>query len=103
MRAYFVSEKHMELDIHGFTVDEAKQYLELSINVNHEKVEEIIVIHGYRSGNALKDFVQNKFESKYLTKKYLWLNPGITSLIIGREQWKIIGGIKYGLFDCNRC
>lgn len=39
MRAYFVSEKHMELDIHGFTVDEAKKYLELSIFTNREKLK----------------------------------------------------------------
>lgn len=86
MRAYFVSEKHMELDIHGFTVDEAKKYLELSLFTNREKIEEVIVIHGYRGGNALKNFVQNEFNSKYIIKKYLWLNPGITSLIIKREQ-----------------
>lgn len=38
MRAYFVSEKHMELDIHGFTVDEAKKYLVFSPMKNVNKL-----------------------------------------------------------------
>ena len=86
MRAYFVSKKHIELDIHGMSVDEAKMYLELSLSVSQKDVEEVIVIHGYRGGNALKNFVQNDFKSKYISRKYVWLNPGITSLILRKEH-----------------
>ncbi len=31
IRAYFVPKEHIELDLHGMTVEEAKRYLELSI------------------------------------------------------------------------
>ncbi|HZK33488.1 MAG TPA: Smr/MutS family protein [Tissierellaceae bacterium] len=82
MRAYFVSKKHIELDLHGMTVEEARKYLDLSIAINQKDVEEIIVIHGYRKGHFLKDFVQKEFKSDYVSRKFLWMNPGITSLII---------------------
>lgn len=82
MRAYFVSKKHIELDLHGMNVEQARKYLNYSIAVNQNEVEEIIVIHGYRSGHCLKDFIQKDFKSKYISRKFLWLNPGITSLII---------------------
>ncbi|SDY94720.1 Smr domain-containing protein [Proteiniborus ethanoligenes] len=85
MRAYFVSKEHVELDLHGMTVEEAKRYLELSIVLTLDNVDEIVVIHGYRGGDALRNFVQNDFESEYVSRKYLWLNPGVTSFIIKRN------------------
>ena len=86
MRAYFVPKKHIELDLHGMTVQEAKRYIELTVMVNEKDIEEIIVIHGYRNGNTLKTFVQNVYESELVERKYLWLNPGITSLILKKSS-----------------
>lgn len=86
MRAYFVPKKHIEVDIHGMTLQEAKRYIELTVMVNNQDIEEIIVIHGYRNGNTLRTFVQNEFESELIERKYLWLNPGITSLILRKSS-----------------
>lgn len=85
MREYFVAKKHIELDLHGMTLDQARHYLEVSVEFNKDIVEEIIVIHGYKHGNCLKDYVQKEFSSKFVSRKYVWMNPGVTSLIISKN------------------
>lgn len=86
MRAYFVPKKHIELDLHGMSLLEAKKLVEYTIVVNAAEVEEIIIIHGYRRGNKLRNYIQDEFKSELVERKYLWLNPGITSLIISRKK-----------------
>jgi hypothetical protein len=70
------------IDIHNHTVSDAKQKLHLAVKIAPTEIKEIVVIHGYHSGTALRDMVRNDFESKRVARKYLSLNPGITSLIL---------------------
>ena len=71
-----------EVDIHGMEAWEAKYYLErLLVNIK-PNVKEVIVIHGYHRGNSLMNVVRNELKSKKIKRRFISLNPGITSLIL---------------------
>ncbi|HZK38564.1 MAG TPA: Smr/MutS family protein [Clostridia bacterium] len=48
----------LKIDIHGMRVEAAKFRLESLIQSCNAQVTEIVVIHGYNSGRALKDMVR---------------------------------------------
>lgn len=73
------------IDIHNHTVSDAKQKLQIAVKIAPSETKEIVVIHGYHNGTALRDMVRNDFRSKRVARKYLSLNPGITSLIL--QYW----------------
>ncbi|MDC0558969.1 Smr/MutS family protein [Candidatus Izimaplasma bacterium] len=69
-----------EIDIHGLTKPEAKKIIERMI-VNADKdVKEIVIIHGYHSGDALKSMVRdvNIIRSKRIKRRKLTMNQGQT-------------------------
>ena len=72
----------VEIDIHGFTEQMAIKTLEKFIVSCDTSVSEIIVIHGYHSGNALKDMVRNpnKLRSNRIRRRKLTMNQGETIL-----------------------
>ena len=72
----------VEIDIHGFTEQMAIKELERFIVSCDKDVSEIVVIHGYHSGNALKDMVRssNKLRSKRIKRRKLTMNQGETIL-----------------------
>ncbi len=72
----------VEIDIHGFTEQMAIKTLEKFIVACDKSVTEIVVIHGYRSGSALKDMVRNsnKLRSNKIRRRKLSLNQGETIL-----------------------
>jgi len=72
----------VEIDIHGLTEQMAIKTLEKFIVNCDKSVSEIIVIHGYRSGNALKDMVRNsnKLRSNRIRRRKLTMNQGETIL-----------------------
>ena len=72
----------VEIDIHGFTEQMAIKELERFIVSCDKSVTEILVIHGYHSGNALKDMVRNsnKLRSKRIRRRKLTMNQGETIL-----------------------
>lgn len=78
----FKENEVLTIDIHNHTVYDAKQKLQLVVKIAPSEIKEIVVIHGYHSGTALRDMVRNDFRSKRVARKYLSLNPGITSLIL---------------------
>lgn len=47
------------VDIHGMRVEAAKFRLETTIQSCNADITEIMVIHGYNSGQALKDMVRD--------------------------------------------
>jgi len=72
----------MEVDIHRFYVLEAKNYLErLLVNIPFE-IKEVKVIHGWRRGTALRDMVRNELQNSRIKRRFISLNPGVTSLIL---------------------
>lgn len=72
----------VEIDIHGLTEQMAIKELERFIVSCDKSVSEIVVIHGYHSGNALKDMVRNsnKLRSKRIKRRKLTMNQGETIL-----------------------
>jgi len=74
------------VDIHNFNVVDAKMYLERLIVSMNPEIKEIVVIHGYRRGEALMTLVRKDLKSNKIKKRILSLNPGITSLIIETKE-----------------
>lgn len=72
----------VEIDIHGYTEYEAIKTLEKFIVSCDKNVKEILVIHGYHSGNVLKDMVRNsnKLRSKRIRRRKHTMNQGETIL-----------------------
>lgn len=71
-----------EVDIHKMQTWEAKYFLERLLANIDPHIKEVVVIHGYRRGNALRDIVRNDLRSNKIKRKFISLNPGVTSLII---------------------
>ncbi|MBU1019733.1 MAG: Smr/MutS family protein [Firmicutes bacterium] len=71
-----------EIDIHGMTEEMAIKALQKFIVSCGDDVEEIVVIHGYHSGNVLKDMVlnPNKLRSKRIRRRKFTMNQGETIL-----------------------
>ena len=78
----FKENEIITIDLHKHTVYAAKQKLQLVIEIAPSEIREIIVIHGYRRGTALRDMVRREFKNSRISRKYISLNPGITSLIL---------------------
>ena len=72
----------IDLDLHGMTVNEAKKVIEKTIAALDNKTKELRLIHGYHSGDALKEFVRspNGIRSKRLKRKKYTMNQGETIL-----------------------
>jgi len=70
------------IDIHGYGVQQAKKEIEQLIASCSQDIKEIIVIHGYHSGNVLKDFIRSPqgIRSKRLKRKKYTMNQGQTIL-----------------------
>ena len=71
-----------EIDIHGLTERDALKKLERFIAECSNDVEEIRVIHGYHSGDVLKEMVRNprKLRSNKIRRRKLSMNQGETIL-----------------------
>lgn len=72
----------IEMDIHGMTTGEAKRALEQLISRAPGEVKEIVVIHGYRGGQALRDMVRVRLKHPRLSGKLITLNQGSTRLLL---------------------
>jgi len=72
----------VEIDIHGLTEQVAIKTLEKFIVSCDHSVTEIVVIHGFNSGNVLKDMVRNsnKLRSKRIRRRKISMNQGETIL-----------------------
>lgn len=71
------------IDIHGLSTIEAKKIIEKTI-VNSKEVKELEIIHGYNSGNNLRDLVRDRniIRSRRIIRREFGLNQGVTSLIL---------------------
>lgn len=72
----------VEIDIHGYVEYDAMKILEKFIASLDNDIKEVLVIHGYRNGNKLKDMVrnQNKLRSKRIRRRKVSMNQGETIL-----------------------
>lgn len=87
------------VDIHSYQVKEAKYYLERLLVMLAPDIKEVVVIHGYRGGTALMNMVRKELHSKRISRRFLSLNPGITSLILTNSGNK--GHIKKNKSGCH--
>lgn len=71
-----------EIDIHGMTAGEAEAELEYFLEYADDSLEELVVVHGYRQGKRLLEFVRNEFHHPRIKKKIISMNPGITIFIL---------------------
>jgi DNA-nicking Smr family endonuclease len=78
----YVSNQKAEIDIHSMHRDEAKRYLEHFLSTVNGSVKEVVVIHGYASGNVLQQMVRNNLKHKRIKRKMLLMNPGVTILLL---------------------
>lgn len=72
----------VEIDIHGYTEYDAIKVLEKFIVNCDENEKQILVIHGYHSGNVLKEMVRspNKLRSRRIRRRKSTMNQGETIL-----------------------
>ncbi len=73
------------IDLHDMQVEEAKFYLERAIDTAEYKIKEIVVIHGYRQGQAILNMVRNEFKHKRIEKKVIPYNKGITLIYLKQK------------------
>lgn len=77
-----MSDKVLEVDIHGMSVIEGKSYLQHVLKSCSPSICEIVVIHGNNSGTNLANMVRNDLKSKKIKRKLLSMNRGITTLVL---------------------
>lgn len=68
------------IDVHGMTVDQAKREIERFIAACEPSVKEVMVIHGFHRGDALRQMIQSPtgIRSKRIKRKRLTMNRGET-------------------------
>lgn len=75
----------VEIDVHGFTVNEAIEKIERAIRQANQSTYRIRVIHGYNRGNNIQQAIFRE-EGHGLNPKVLRIvggsNPGITELVL---------------------
>lgn len=70
----------VDIDVHGLTKSEAKTMIERFIAQLPESEKEVRIIHGYRSGQVLREAIQspNFIRSKRFKRKKFTMNRGET-------------------------
>jgi len=78
----------LEVDLHGLTSEDAKHRLEHLLSNAGPEVREVRVIHGYNSGQALRDMVRFRLKHPRIASKLVTLNPGETRLLLSQPEKK---------------
>ena len=72
-----------EIDVHAMTQVQAMAAIDAALRRARGDVYRLRVIHGYRSGTALRDMVRRRYASHPKVKRLeLGMNPGITDLVL---------------------
>ena len=80
-------ETYFEIDIHEMFVDEALALLRNIIKHCPKQLEQIYVIHGYRSGQALQQSLTvSNLRSKRIRSVHPAMNPGISVIEFKTEE-----------------
>ncbi len=81
------SEVRFEIDIHEMFVDEALTLLRNIVKHCPKQLEQIYVIHGYRSGQALQQALTvSNLRSKRIRSVHPAMNPGISVIEFKSEE-----------------
>ena len=74
------------VDIHGMRVEPAKFQLETIIQNCNADITEIIVIHGYNTGQALKNMVREELNAPRIRQITASLNAGKTVIALHKKK-----------------
>ena len=72
----------LEVDIHGMLVQDAQRQLEFLLTKADRSVREMVVIHGYSHGHALRDMVRFQLKHPRIETKLISLNQGQTRILL---------------------
>ncbi|WP_283609214.1 Smr/MutS family protein [Faecalispora anaeroviscerum] len=72
----------LTVDIHGLNSNDAKRQLEQLLSRTGKDVHEVVVIHGYSHGQALKNMVRFQLKHPRIQSKLISLNEGQTRLLL---------------------
>ena len=75
-------EAKLEINLHDMQVFEAEYYLDKFITTAPANIKEIIVIHGYKKGQALLNMVRHEFKHERIKEKVIPYNKGITLIFL---------------------
>ena len=75
-------EDKLEINLHDMQVLEAEYYLDKLITTAPSNIKEIVVIHGYKKGQALLNMVRHHFKHDRIKEKVIPYNKGITLLFL---------------------
>jgi hypothetical protein len=82
-----VTDVRFEIDIHEMFVDEALTLLRNIIKHCPKHIEQIHVIHGYRSGQALQQAITvSNLRSKRIRSVHPAMNPGVSVIEFKLEE-----------------
>ena len=79
---FIPEDKKIVIDLHDLQEDEARFYLERAIDTAEDKIKEIVVIHGYRKGQAILKMVRHEFKHRRIDRKEIPYNKGITLIYL---------------------
>lgn len=79
---FITDEERIVVDLHDMQEDEARFYLEKAIDTAEAQIKEIVVVHGYRKGQAILNMVRKNFKHKRIEKKVIPFNKGITLIYL---------------------
>lgn len=70
------------VDVHGMKCSQAKRFINNIINIIHVAFQ-LVIIHGYNHGTAIKNMLAQNFFNKHIESQYEDLyNQGITHMLI---------------------
>ena len=75
------------VDIHGMKAYPAKRYLQSILpGLSRDKdASALVVVHGYRSGTALRDMVRGELKSPFIQSRRPGMSDGHTVLILNKK------------------
>lgn len=79
---FITDDERIVVDLHDMQEDEARFYLERAIDTAEDKIKEIVVVHGYRKGQAILNMVRKDFKHKKIEKKVVPFNKGVTLIYL---------------------
>lgn len=73
----------IEIDVHGMNQYQAKIKIQSTLKKAPKGTYAIRIVHGYRSGTALKDMIRQTYRTHpRVLRVEVTMNPGITELIL---------------------
>lgn len=79
----------MSVDLHGASVENARELLLTWLDHAPQSVTELRVIHGYNRGTLLRDMVREELSHPRIKGKLPALNPGETRLVLRNIQKRL--------------